>query len=133
MKISKKTIIIIIIVVAVAAWLLWKRMKEKGTASMGDITLTSEPDTTSLNYILTHIDFTSTERKKIEALRKAAEASELTYQQILAKANAKGRTFDQQIVLDAIWLLYHPNDAWIAGPNGSTSYGWNLQQKVLNL
>lgn len=132
MKITKKTIIIIV-VVAVAAWLLWKRMKEKGTASVGDVMLTSEPDTTSLNYILTHVDFTSTERKKIEALRKAAEASEMTYQQILAKANARGRSYDQQLVLDAIWLLYTDNGEWIAGPNGSTTYGWNLQQKVLSL
>ena len=126
MKITKKTIIIIV-VVAVAAWLLWKRMKEKGTASMGDIALTSEPDTTSLNYILTHVDFTSTERKKIEALRKAAEASEMTYQQILAKANAKGRSYDQQLVLDAIWMLYTDNGEW------TSSRGWSLTQQVLSL
>lgn len=132
MKITKKTIIIVV-VVAVAAWLLWKNMKEKGTASMGDALLTAEPDTTSLNYILTHVNFTSTERKKIEALRKAAEASEMTYQSILAKANANGRSYDQQLVLDAIWLLYTQDSEWLAGPNGSTTYGWNLQQQVLNL
>lgn len=127
MKITKKTIIIAL-VVAVAAWLLWKRMKGKGAASIGDVALTSAPDTTSLNYILTHIDFNEAERKKIESLRKAAEASEMTYQTILAKANAKGRSYDQQLVCEAIWMLYNPNN------NGWTNdRGWKLSEKVLNL
>lgn len=132
MKISKKTIIIAI-VAAVAAYLLWKKGKEGNVASLGDATLTAAPDTTSLNYILTHVSFTADERKKIEALRKAAEASEMTYQGIVAKANANGLSYDQQLVLDAIWLLYTQDGQWKTGPDGTSSYGWNLQQKVLNL
>ena len=133
MKISKKTIIIIIIVVAVAAWLLWKR---KGTSPKeGDASseAPSGPVPGTLDYYLANIAFTTAERNKILAVKDAVTASTTWREQMQAKANANGHTFDQQIVLDAIWLLYHPNEAWIAGPNGSTSYGWNLQQKVINL
>ena len=128
MKIDKKTIIILIIV-AVAGYLLWKRNKEKGvSATIEDSVLTASPDKTSLNYILTHVDFNATERQKIEKLRQAAEASEMTYQTILAKANAKGTSYDQQLVLEAIWLLYNPtNSQW------TSDLGWKLQQQVLNL
>lgn len=126
MKINKKTIIILIIV-AVAAYLVWKRMKDKGI-EVADVSLTASPDKTSLNYILTHVDFNATERQKIEKLRQAAEASEMTYQTILAKANAKGTSYDQQLVLEAIWSLYNPtNSQW------TSDRGWKLQQQVLNL
>ena len=126
MNITKKTIIIIA-VVAVVAYLLWRKMKGGGSTVVEDLSLTAEPDKTSLNYILTHVDFTSAERNKIEALRKAAEASEMTYQRILAKANTNGRSYDQQLVLDAIWLLYTDNGEW------TSSRGWPLCQQVLSL
>ncbi len=88
----------------------------------------------TLDYYLANIDFTTKERNKILAVKDAVAASVSWREQIQAKANAKGRTFDEQLVLDAIWLLYNPNNAdWIAGPDGSTTYGWRLQQKVLNL
>lgn len=125
MKLNKKTIIILIIV-AVAGYLIWKRMKEKGV-SVEDVNLTASPDKTSLNYILTHVDFNATERNKIEKYRQAAEASEMTYQSILGKANATGRSYDQQLVLNALWMLYHPGDNW------TTDRGWKLQQEVLQL
>lgn len=131
-KIDKKTIIIIL-VVAVFAYLLWKKSKENATQNSSDVPTTAPSDPTSLNYILTHVNFTSRERQKIEALRNAVDASEMNYQSIMSKANNNKISFDQQLVLDAIWSLYTQDGHWIAGPDGSTSYGWNLQQKVLNL
>ena len=135
MKINKKTIIIVV-VVAVAAFLLWKQGvfgKGDAGAESADTPTTAPDDPTSLNYILTHVSFTQREREKIEAVRKAADASEMSYQSIMAKANTNGRSFDQQLVLTAIWLLYTVDNHWIAGPDGTTTYGWNLQQKVLKL
>ena len=132
MKIEKKTIIIII-VVAVVAYLLWKRMKGSSTVTLTETVVGSSPDKTSLDYILSHVNFTSDERKKIESYRQSCETSNTTRQSIEAKAYEKGRSFDQQLALDAIWVLYTKNGQWIAGPNGKTTYGWNLQQKVLNL
>ena len=132
MKIDKKTIIIIL-VVAVVAYLLWKKSKENATQNSSDVPTTAPSDPTSLNYILTHVSFTERERNAIESKHKAADASEITYQSIMAKANENKISFDQQLVLDAIWSLYTQDGHWIAGPDGSTSYGWNLQQKVLNL
>ena len=134
---SKKTIIILI-VAAVAAFLLWKRgVLSKATGGSGsgsDNSGKDVDDPTSLDYILEHITFSSTERTKIEALRQKALTDKTYSQKIQAKANDKGRSFDQQLVLEAIWSLYNPtNNAWIDGPDGSADYGWKLQQKVLKL
>lgn len=130
----KKKTIIIIIVVAVVAWVLWKRSKDTtGVVVTEGNNLTASPDKTSLDYILTHINFTSAERNKINAVKTALQTNNVWREQMQAKAAANGRSFDQQLVLSSIWLLYHPEDEWIAGPDGSTTYGWKLQQKVLNL
>lgn len=130
----KKKTIIIIIVVAVVAWVLWKRSKDTtGVVVTEGNNLTASPDKTSLDYILTHINFTSAEREKINAVKTALQTNNVWREQMQAKAAANGRSFDQQLVLSSIWLLYHPEDEWIAGPDGSTTYGWKLQQKVLNL
>ncbi len=131
----KKKTIIILIVLAVAVYLLWKR----GTFSKVTGSFGSEPDAhvddpTSLDYILEHINFNDDERKRIESRRQKSLTDKSYYQKILGKANEKGRSFDQQLVLDAIWSLYNPtNNAWIDGPDGSSDYGWKLQQKVLQL
>ena len=130
----KKKTIIIIIVVAVVAWVLWKRSKDTtGVVVTEGNNLTASPDKTSLDYILTHVNFTSAERETINAVKTALQTNNVWREQLQAKAAANGRSFDQQLVLSSIWLLYHPEDEWIAGPDGSTSYGWKLQQKVLNL
>lgn len=131
MKIDNKTIIILIVVV-VAAYLLWKR----GTFSKvtGASAGASVDDPTSLDYILKHVGFTAEERAMIESKRQACEASETTRQKYLEEAARKGYSLDQMIVLKAIWVLYNPsNNAWIDGPDGSSDYGWKLQQKVLQL
>lgn len=131
MKLNKKTIIILI-VVAVVAYLLWKRSKATGVTDSGSNTPVDDP--TSLDYILENVNFTSTERAKILALKKKVDTNVSYRQNIQDKADAKGRSFDQQLVLDAIWILYNPtNNAWIDGPDGSIDYGWKLQQKVLQL
>lgn len=127
MKLNKKTIIILI-VVAVALFLLWK--KGVFTKKQASTTTTLTPGT--LDYILANVDFTAAELAKINAYKAAVEASTTRREAIQAKADQKGHTFDQQLVLDAIWVLYHPKEAWIAGPDGSTDYGWKLQHKVLN-
>lgn len=136
MKIEKKHIIIAIVVV-VALWLLWKRGVFAKTSLTGGNDGTgggsSAANKASLDYIMTHIAFTAEERAKINAMYDRAMTDKSYYQSIMAKANANGHSFDQQLVLDAIWGLYHPNLDWIAGPDGSTDYGWKLQYRVLDL
>lgn len=125
MKMNKKTIIIIIVVVAVAAFFIWKKMKDNGTnLSITEGTLTAEPDHTTLDYILTHINFTGTERNKIESVRQAVEASNTWKQSVQAKANQNGLSFDQQLVCEAIWLLYHDDNKW------TNDRGWKLVNEV---
>ena len=133
MKLNTKTIIIIL-VVAVAAYLIWKNKKRTVEVTETVVSAGGGEDHTSLSYILSHIAFTEKERNAIEAKRQSVESTDLKRQSMQAKAYQQGHTYDQQIVLDAIWSLYNPtNTAWEAGPNGRTDYGWNLQQKVLNL
>ena len=130
MKMNKKTIIILI-VVAVAVFLLWRSSKKKSEGAGGNAA--GDTDTTTLNYILSNIDFTTEERNRIMALKNRVETDAAYRASIQSKATANGRSFDQQMVLDAIWLIYHPAEEWLPGPDGSTSYGWILQKKVLNL
>ena len=134
MKMNKKTIIILI-VVAVAAYLVWKKRKEGKAVSTTDTGTGALPG--SLEYILANVPFTNKEIRKINATMARVNASTVAREEMQAKASRNGNTFDEQVVIDAIWLLYHPdqnaNAAWIAGPDGKTDYGWRLQQKVLNL
>ena len=138
MKIEKKHIIVIAIVGAVVAYLLWKRgvftkvvTKVTGT---GDDTDTGDADSpSSLDYILEHIAFTNAERAKINEVYNHAMNDKTYYQYLIANANEKGYSFGQMVVLNAIWQLYTQNNSWVAGPNGETSYGYNLQHKVLRL
>ena len=129
MKLNKKTIIILI-VVAVTLFILWKKGVFTKKAA-GDTPTGPAPGT--LDYYLANIDFTTAERNKILAKKAAVEASVTRREKIQADAAARGYTFDEMLILGVIWNLYHPNDAWIAGPDGSTDYGWKLQQKVINL
>lgn len=132
-NINKKTIIIALIVLAVAVYLLWKRGTfSKVTGSFGSEDAHVD-DPTSLDYILEHINFTSAERAKIVALSKACEADAARKQRMQDKAIEKGHSYDQQIVLDAIWLLYHSDSGWIDDAGSASDYGWKLQQKVLQL
>lgn len=127
MKLSKKTIIILI-VVAVAAFLVWKKRKDaSGTSDGSGSDSSGSSADVSLEYILTHIEFTSAERKKIEAVRKSMESNNIWRQQTAAKANNSGISFDQQMVCEALWLLYN-NDKAI-----SSTRCYELCQKVKKL
>ena len=129
MKIEKKHIIIAI-VVAVAVSLLWKRGVfakgiDPGDDGTGGSSTTSSP--ASLDYILTHVTFNGAERERISAVYNRAMTDKSYQQSIQAEANAKGYSFDQMVVLKALWALYHPGDQW------TTDRGWQLQQEVLQL
>lgn len=127
MKINKKTIIIVI-VVAVAAFLIWRKRKgSAGGSSETEPVPGSGTGTTSLDYILSHINFNGTERNKIESMRQACENSKIQRQSIEAKAYQNGLSFDQQLVCDAIWNLYTKNGQW------TNDRGWKLNSQVKKL
>lgn len=132
-NINKKTIIIAI-VVAVAVYLLWKKglFSKDAPNNASYVDDPSVTDPTSLDYILSHIDFNDTVRDMIKTLLNKTKVDKTYYQKIMAKAKENHYSFDQQLVLDAIWYVYHTDNGWIE-VNGSTNYGWRLQQKVLNL
>lgn len=126
MKINKKTIIIAL-VMAVVFYLLWKKSKQTSVMVVGGDTLTAEPDHTTLDYILTHIDFTTAERNKIEAYRNACESQSTLRQSVQAKAVKNGISYDQQLVCEALWVLYHDNSGW------TNDRGWKLIAEVKSL
>lgn len=135
MKIEKKHIIIAI-VVAVAVYLLWKRgvfakgidPGDDGTGGNGGSPTTSSP--ASLDYILTHVRFNDAERERISAVYSRAMTDKSYQQSLQAEANAKGYSFDQMVVLKALWALHHPANASEPWTNDR---GWQLQQEVLQL
>lgn len=135
MKINTKTIltILIIVVVALGAFLLWKKLKKDNTVNDKAEFSDNGPEAGTFEYIMANVPFTNSEVRYINKVRNAINASTTRTESVRAKASKKGNTFDEQVVLDAIWLLYHPEGSWIAGPDGKTDYGWRLQQKVLNL
>lgn len=128
MKKSTK-IIIIVAVVAVAAFLVWKNRKK-----MEDV---SSPETASgtgsMAYILSKIPFTNKEICKIKAIQNVVNSSATYLESMKKKAAQRGNTVDEQIVLDAIWVLYTKDGKWLKGPDGTSDYGYRLQQAVLNL
>lgn len=128
---KNKKLIIVLIVVAVAAFLLWRRSK----ASEEDPTVVNDDsgsaaDHTSLDYILSHITFNSQERQKIESVRQAMETATTWRQKIAADAYKNGLSFDQQLVLDALWLLYIDPTT---GTDTSGGRRWKLESEVKNL
>lgn len=129
MKINTKTVIIVALVAA-AVYFVWRKLKESKAASAAS---GSGANTKTVEYILANIPFTSAEVKEIRYVNTASRSSAIWMENIQKKAAENGLTYDQQVVLDAIWLLYNRNGKWIAGPDGSASYGYKLQQKVINL
>lgn len=128
MEKEKKVYIIIAIVVAVAVYLLWKRgVFAKGIDPGGNGGSPTASSPSSLDYILTHVTFNGAERERISAVYSRAMTDKSYQQSIQAEANAKGYSFDQMVVLKALWALYHPGDQW------TTDRGWELQQEVLQL
>lgn len=125
---KKKIVIVMVIVAVVAAFLLWRRYNavdlnvDQGSGGGNPV------DHTSLDYILTHITFNTPERNKIESVRQATETANTWRQDIAAKANRNGLSFDQQLVLDALWLLY-------TDPNGNATNDrlWELTAEVKSL
>lgn len=138
MKIEKRHIIILI-VAAVAVYLIWKKKKESETPGDGTVGGTNAGGVAtgakdSLDYIYASGLLNTNEKKRCETVRRRAEDS-LSYKaQVEAEAARKGYSYDQMIVMKAIWELYNPTgNGWEAGPDGSTSYGYILMDKVLRL
>ena len=133
MKLNKKTIIIAI-VVAVVAFLLWKRMKAKSAVGVEtEETVSNGTNTSSIDSILSAIGATSSEIANVRRTASAIDASPSWTERVVAKAKKNGITFQQQVVCEAIWMLYHPNGSWIAANGQSADRGGKLTNKVLAL
>lgn len=128
MKLEKKHIIIALVAV-VALWFLWKKGLFGKLVSKAGAETPSEggPSAIDLEYVLTHIAFNATERAKIEEVRKKTESDDSWRQSIQAKANKNGFSYDQQLAMDAIWLLYQKDGKW------TDDRGWKLIAEIKNL
>lgn len=103
MKIEKKHVIVLIIV-AFVLFVLWKRgVFNKDSTGNSTETPKSNLD---LDYILSHVAFTGTERNRIRKIYKGILAKLSWRELISSKSIENGTSFDQQAVLDALWLLY---------------------------
>lgn len=128
MKIEKKHIIVIIVALA-ALWFLWKKglFNRLTSKSVSQTPLEGGSTGKDLEYVLTHITFNATERDMIEKVRKNLESNVSWRQSIQAKAYQNGISFDQQLAMDAIWLLYVKEGKW------TDDRGWKLTAEIKKL
>ncbi len=134
MQINKKTIIILI-VVAVAAFLLWKRSKMRtvtaDTGSGGYV------DDGSVEGIVAASGMTTADARYVRSFANSVESSLSKKAEMESKALLKGYTYEQMVVLDALWTKYCQ---MVSGASqfkdGITdqqkSYYWTVTQKIKN-
>lgn len=116
MKLNKKTIIIIIIVVAVVAYLLWKRKNNTATTGVTGSTGTGKIlDPNNLEDVITAAKISTSEAVMVREKASACEASVTIHDTIAQKAAEKGNTFEQQVLFEALYPVYHvkEGDKWV--------------------
>lgn len=104
MKISKKTLIIIAIVVAVAAYLLWRRKKDEGTAETGT---SQQPAAQSrLEELITLAGLTSAEAELVRNFKPSGSYKEW----IEIDAMNRGLDYESGLLLNCMWNRYRNAD-----------------------
>lgn len=115
MKLNKKTIIILI-VVAVVGWLLWKRYKTNAVTT-GTVSASSGArlDPNNLEDVITAAKINSSLAAKVREKQAACDASNTIHDTVAQKAAAKGNTFEQQVLFEALYSVYHvkEGDTWV--------------------
>lgn len=128
MNISKKTLIIIAIVVVIVGFLVWKHMRDNQDPD----TATSTSSSKSVDEILTAIGAESNVKSYVRSVVHKINASSAWKQDVIGKAKNNGLTFNQQAVLEALWVMYKDQDA-----EGNPKISWSvmdrLAEKVRNL
>lgn len=116
MKLNKKTIIVIL-VVAVVAFLLWKRYKgQSATGGSGAASSGSYLNPNNLEDVIKAAQISSDLAAKVREKASACEASVKVHDTVAEKAAEKGNTFEQQVLFEALYPLYHVNNngTWVA-------------------
>lgn len=114
MKMNKKTIAIIV-VVAVAAFLLWRRSKKSAGGATGVAIAPASASGSGLSKTNVDdvIEAAGLTGSKAETVRKEVKylKSNLNWSsQIEDKAAEKGRTYEQQLVIEALYAFHYKND-----------------------
>ena len=106
MKISKKTIVIVIVVL-VAAWLLWKRIKENKNTIANAV---SGIDKYSVDDVISAAGITGTKADKLRSEVNYLNSTSTWRSQIEDKALEKGRTYEQQVVITALYSFHYKKE-----------------------
>lgn len=136
MKMNKKTIIILV-VVAVTVYLLWKKRLFKTAGTNAAAGSSNDVNADSIESLIAASGMTSSDAAFVRNFRSSVEASRMLTEQIEIKAIQNGYTFEQQLVLDAIWSKYYDNntssfkEAYLNQP-AVKQYVWNVQAAVKN-
>lgn len=134
MKINKKHIIAILIVVAVAAWLLWK----KGVFSkVGDSTGTDTVTGGGIDPIIAASGMTTSDARFVRSYAAKIESSLSDKADTEDKAIRRGYTYEQMVVLDALWTKYcrmvNGTSQFKDGLTDSQkNYYWAVTTKIMN-
>lgn len=110
MKISKKTIVIVIVVVVVV-WLLWKRRKANQTAMDNAGSGLSKY---SVDDVIAAAGLTGVRAETVRKEVNYLNSTTVWRSAIEDKAEQKGRTYEQQIVIEALYAFHYTKEdaAW---------------------
>ena len=118
MKAKQKKLIIVAVVVAVALYFIWKNSKaakDGGSndtgGSTGGGTAGTRLDPSNLEDCITAGELTTSEADKVRQKYRDYQSYAVGRQQIIDKAKVNGLTYEQQLVCEVIYVMYHTYNA----------------------
>lgn len=115
MKISKKEIIIIVIILAVIAYLIWKKRKSSDEAYASAGSGLSKYD---VNDVVAATGLTGQRAQNVLRTVDYLNGTTTWKDKIAEKASEKGRTYEQQVVIEALYAFYYKKK----------SHGWQIDK-----
>ena len=130
MKIEKKHIIIAI-VVAVAVYLLYKRgvfgKKEGAEGSNASVTIDPVED------VIAESGMYNSEAKEVRSNIKKIKADEAWNEKVEEQADQLGRTYEQNLVINAYWTLYYNSEGNLKDENISDNLKNHIYKEMQTL
>lgn len=135
MKLNKKTIIILI-VVAVAGYLLWKNRKNTTVAAATVAGGTVSLDPTNLEDVIAAAQISNSLAAIVRQKYADADAMQSLKDTIQRKANDKGNTYAQQVLFEALYVVYHMKNAdgtWVPKSDAEKATWQAIVARVKNM
>ena len=123
MKISKKKIIVIVVVLAVVAFLVWKKRKSANEAN-ADTSTGSNLSKYDVNDVIAAAGITGQRAQNVLSKVGYLNGTTTWKAKIEDKAAQEGRTYEQQVVITALYAFYYKkkSNGWQIGKSQFNKY-----------